>query len=332
MCYNVDRVIILKVCILGTGAFGIALASVLDKNKKDIIMWSKFRNEISDLETSGVCDKLDSYNIPKSIKFTNSIKEAIEDANLIIIAVPANYVYDTVLLLKDYYKSYQHICIASKGMEESRGRFLHEIVSEILNTDKIGIISGPSFAIDIVNRVPVGVTLASKNSETSNLINNYLSCDSFKLSISNDMIGVSLCGCLKNIIAIGSGIIDGMGYPISSNCLLISMAIRDIKTIINKLGGNQDTILELAGVGDIILTCTSTKSRNYSFGKLIGEVDNKQVIDNYVHNYTVEGVSSLINVNNIVDNLHIDAPFIKIMYDVVLGIKSKEYLINYISK
>ena len=322
----------MRVGILGTGAFGIALASVLDRNNVDIVMWSKFRNEIAELETIRVCEKLESYNIPDRIKFTNNIKEAVNDVELIIIAVPADYVYDTTLLFKDYYKSYQHICIASKGMEESMGRFLHEIVGDILNTDKIGIISGPTFAIDVVKQAPLGVTLASKNIETSNLIKKYLANDLFKVAISNDMIGVSLCGCLKNIIAIGSGIIDGMGYPISSQCLLITFAINDVKTLIRELGGNENTVLELAGVGDIILTCTSTKSRNYSFGKLIGQTDNKQVIDNYVHNYTVEGLNSLINVNNIVHNLHIDCPFIKLLYDVVLGIKSKGHLVRFIIK
>jgi len=325
-------VIKLKVGIIGTGAFGIALASVFDRNNIDIVMWSKFRNEIVDLEKNRVCEKLDCYNIPDRIKFTNNIKEAILEVELIVIAVPADYVYDTIFLFKDYYKSYQHICIASKGMEESRGRFLHEIVKDILNTDKIGIISGPSFAIDVVNNAPLGVSLASKNIETCNLIKKYLANNLFKVSISDDMIGVSLCGCLKNIIAIGSGIIDGMGYPISSQCLLITSAIKDVKTIIRELGGKDDTVLELAGVGDIILTCTSNNSRNYSFGKLIGQTDNKQIIDNYVHNYTVEGLNSLINVNNIVHNLHIDAPFIKLMYEIVLGIKSKGHLIKYITK
>lgn len=321
-----------KVCILGTGAFGIALASVLDRNNVDIIMWSKFRNEISELETSRVCEKLDSYNIPSRIKFTSNIKEAIDNVELIIIAVPANYVYDTTLLFKSYYKTYQHICIASKGMEESRGRFLHEIVGEILNTDKIGIISGPTFAIDVVKQAPLGITLASNNFDTSSMIKRYLANDLFKVSICDDMIGVSLCGCLKNIIAIGSGIIYGMGYPISSQCLLITLAINDVKKIIKEFGGSEKSILELAGIGDLILTCTSTKSRNYSFGKLIGMTDSKQDIDNYVHNYTVEGLNSLINVNNIVHNLHIDAPFIKLMYEVVVGIKPKGHLIRFIIK
>lgn len=320
----------MKIGIIGTGAFGIALASNLIKNNNNIVMWSKFEEEIIELNTTRVCSRLNGYSIPDQIKFTSDMEEAIKESNLIIIVVPANFVYDTTLLIKKYYKSYQHICIASKGIEESEGRFLHDIVGELLETDKIGVISGPSFAVDIVESVPVGVTLASKNIETSNIISKALSNDYFKVSTTSDMIGVSICGCVKNIIAIGSGIIDGMGYPISTTSLLITLALDDIKNLIKGLNGSEDTILELAGIGDIILTCTSIKSRNYSFGKLIGETDDKQVIDNYVHNNTIEGLSALVNINKIVDNLQIDTPFIKLMHDVILGDKSKFDLINYI--
>ena len=146
------------------------------------------------------------------------------------------------------------------------------------------------------------------------------------------MIGVSICGCVKNIIAIGSGIINGMGYPISTTSLLITLALNDIKNLIKGLGGNENSILELAGIGDIILTCTSTKSRNFSFGKLIGEINDKQVIDNYVHNNTIEGLSALVNINKIVDNLGISTPFIKLMHDIILDNKVKSDLINFIIK
>lgn len=331
MCYNGRQVMNLKVGIIGTGAFGIALASILDKNNNKVVMWSKFKEEIDELNSTRVCSKLNNYCISDSILFTNDMEEAVDNADLIILVVPANFIDDTTRLLKGYYNN-QHICIASKGIEESRGEFLHNIVGEILNTDRIGVISGPSFAVDIVESVPVGVTLASKNTETASIIKEAFANEYFKVSITSDMIGVSICGCVKNIIAIGSGIISGMGYPISTTSLLITLALNDIKNLIACLGGDENSILELAGVGDIILTCTSTKSRNYSFGKLIGETDDKQVIDNYVHNNTIEGLSALVNINKIVDNLGIYTPFIKLMHDVILGDKSKNELINFIIK
>ena len=322
----------MKVGIIGTGAFGIALASILNKNNNNVCMWSKFEDEIYDLNSKRICTRLNNYCIPDDIMFTNNMEEAVNGSELIILVVPANFIDDTTILLKKYYKNNQHICIASKGIEESRGEFLHNIVGEILNTDKIGVISGPSFAVDIVKNVPVGVTLASKNSATANIIKVAFANDFFKVSIIDDMIGVSICGCVKNIIAIGSGIINGMGYPISTTSLLITLALNDIKNLIKGLGGNENSILELAGIGDIILTCTSTKSRNFSFGKLIGEINDKQVIDNYVHNNTIEGLSALVNINKIVDNLGISTPFIKLMHDIILDNKVKSDLINFIIK
>lgn len=323
---------ILKTSIIGTGAFGIALASNLIKNNNKVVMWSKFEDEINELNTTRICTKLNNYSIPDEIKFTFKMDEALRDAEIIIIAVPAKFVYNTILAMKQFYKNYQHICIASKGIDESRGEFLHNIVSELLSTDKVCVISGPTFAVDLVENVPVGVTLASKNNETAEIFGQALSNNHFKIALTDDLVGVSICGCLKNIIAIGTGIIYGMGYPISTSSLLIILALEDIKNIIKFFNGRPESILELAGIGDIILTCTSTKSRNFSLGKVIGESNNQQVIDNYVHNNTVEGYYSLVNINKIVDNLNIYTPFIKIMHNIVINKEDKGLLINYITK
>lgn len=329
----VDRVevIKLKIGILGTGAFGLALASVLYKNNNNIYMWSKFEDEILELKNSKKSSKLNDYCIPNDFVLTNNLEETVKGADLIIMVVPANFVEDTTKLLKNYYKD-QHICIASKGIEEGSGRFLHDIMSDILNTDKIGVLSGPTFAVDLVNGVPAGVTVASKNFSTCEIIRNAFVNENFKISITDDMIGVSICGCVKNIMAIGAGIIDGMGYPISSISLLITVALKDVHNLIEGLGGNPNTILELSGIGDIILTCTSTKSRNYSFGKLIGECDDYEVMHNYVQNNTVEGYSALLNINKIVDNLDVNLSFISLMREIVLHKKKKNDLINYIIK
>lgn len=319
----------MKVGIIGAGVFGIALADILYKNGNNITLWSKFEDEINQLNETRMCKSLEGYNIPNDIKFTTDIKETINDANIIIIAIPANYVKDSIFLMKDFYNN-QHICIASKGIDEENGKYLHDVVGEILNTNKIGIISGPSFAIDIVNNVPSGVTLASNNMDTTNAIVKALSNNLFKITTTNDMIGVSICGCLKNIIAIGAGILDGMGYPSSTNSLLITLALKDIKKLIINLNGNENTILDLAGVGDILLTCTSVKSRNYTFGKMIGQSDNQQVIDNYVHNNTIEGFRTLLNMNIFVDNLNINTPLIKLIQNIVIGKTDKIELIQFL--
>lgn len=319
----------MNIGIIGTGAFGLALASIFNKNGFNVIMWSKFKDEIEELNNNRISKNIKGYNIPNVIRFTNNLEDITNDIDLIVIAIPSSFIYDTILDLKKYYKN-QTICIASKGIEESSGRFLHDIVGDVLNTDKIGVISGPSFAIDIVKDVPVGVTLASKNNEAVNIIKKALSNNYFKVSISDDMIGVGICGCIKNIIAIAAGIIDGMGYPISTTSLLITLALKDVKQLIKQFNGNEESILELAGVGDIILTCTSVKSRNYSFGKLLGETNDKRVINKFVDNYTIEGLNTLININKNVYNLHFNTPFINLMKNIVLGKSDKEELIKFI--
>lgn len=322
----------MNIGIIGTGAFGIALASVLVKNGNNIIMWSKFEEEIISLKKSRKSPNLENYIIPDEIKLTNILEEAVIDADLIFLVVPAKFINDTSKLLKNYFKSYQHICIASKGFDNDSGKSLYDIVFENLNSNNIGIISGPSFAIDIVNNAPIGVTLASNNSKTISTIKKSLENNFFKISSTNDVTGVSICGIVKNIIAIGSGIISGMNLPISTNSLLITIALNDIRTIIKALDGNEETILEFAGIGDIILTCTSSKSRNFSFGKLIGENDCKEVINKYVQNNTIEGLEALSNINKIVDNLGINTPFLKLMHEIIFENKTKNDLIMFLTQ
>lgn len=319
----------MNIGIIGAGVFGIALADLLYKNGNHITIWSKFDDEINKLKDSRVCQNLEGFSIPKEIDFSTDMKKTIENANIIVIAIPANYVQETITLMKDFYQG-QHICIASKGIDEKNGKYLHDVIGEILNTNKIGILSGPSFAIDIVNNIPVGVTLASKNNDTTNILTKVFSNNLFKITTTNDLIGVSICGCLKNVIAIAAGMLDGMGYPVSTNSLLITSSLKELEQLIINLNGDKNTVLDLAGVGDILLTCTSTKSRNYSLGKLIGESNNQQVINNYVDNNTVEGYSTLLNMNNFVDNLNISTPLIMLIHNIVLGNNKKEELIEFL--
>lgn len=322
----------MNIGIIGTGAFGIALASVLVKNNNNVTMWSKFEEEIISLKNSRKSPNLGNYSIPQSIKFTNILEEAVSNSDLIVLVVPAKFINDTSKMLKTYLRSYQHICIASKGFDNNSGKSLYNIVMENLNTDNIGIISGPSFAIDIVNNAPIGVTLASKNDKTIEIIKKSFENNFFKISSTSDVTGVGICGIVKNIMAIGSGIISGMQLPISTNSLLITTALKDIRTIIKALDGSEETLLELAGIGDIILTCTSPKSRNFSFGVLIGENDNKEVIHKYVQNNTVEGLDGLSNINKIVDNLDIYTPFLKLMYEIIFENKTKNDLIMFLTQ
>lgn len=322
----------MKISILGTGAYGLALASVFDENKNNVVMWTKFEEEKNELLLNRFTPKLSGFILPKKIKITTDFDECIKNSNLIVIAVPTAFVNDISLLLKDKIKNNQHICIASKGIEQKTCKFAYEIVKENTNSNNIGIISGPSFAIDVVKKVPIGLSVASKNKETISTIKKGLENNHFKLRETEDIIGIEVCGATKNIIAIASGIVDGMNMPISTKAFLITEALNDIKILIDLLNGDKKTIVSFAGFGDILLTCTSEKSRNYSFGKLIGKGTSKQEIENYLKTNTVEGAYTLKSVRSLIKNKKINLPLIDIIYDIVFKGKAPNTLIKFLIK
>ncbi len=321
----------MKIGIIGTGVFGIAIASMLHKNGNDITMWTTFNDELKDLENNRVRKNLNNYELPKDIKLTNNIKEVCENKDIIYIAVPAEFVSDTCIKATPYI-SKQHICIASKGIEESSLMFLPDIVKQLFNTNRVGVISGPTFAIDITNNAPIGLSLASYNPETSKIIYKSLDNNFVKIFITNDVIGTCICGAVKNILAIASGIINGLGYPISTQAMLITQSLHDVKELINKLGGTGSTILSFAGFGDIILTCTSEKSRNYTLGKMIGSRVENSKINEYINNTTIEGLTTLRSFHNIINDKNIDIPIINLIYDIVYNKKNPDELTEFLTK
>ena len=321
----------MNIGIIGTGVFGIALASILHRNNNEITMWTTFDDECNDLNHNRLRTNLNNYMIPDDIKITTDIEETCINKDIIYIAVPAEFVTDTCKLAVPYIKS-QHICIASKGIEESSLMFLPDIVKELFKTNRVGVVSGPTFAIDIVYKVPIGLSLASYNPETSKMIYNSLNNDLVKIFITNDVIGTCICGAVKNIIAIASGIINGLGYPISTQAMLITESLHDVKELINKLGGTGSTILSFAGFGDIILTCTSEKSRNYTLGKMIGSRVEEEKITTYINNTTIEGLTALRSFHNIISEKNIDIPLINLIYDIVYSKENPLELKNLITK
>lgn len=278
----------MKVTILGTGAYGLALSKILVENKNDVVMWTAFPEEKEQLLNDRSSLKLKGFELDKETVITTDLEASIRNSKLIVIAIPTAFVTDVCKKLKKYIKSNQHICIASKGIEQGTCLFIHDMIKKQIKTKNIGAISGPSFAIDLVKKVPVGLSVASKNKKTLKLIEEAFVNDHFKLYPTNDIIGIEVCGAIKNIIAIASGMISGMGYPISTQALFITESLHDIKALIHALGGSKKTILSFAGFGDILLTCTSEKSRNYCFGKLIGSNSSKEELEEYKSSTTVE--------------------------------------------
>ena len=323
----------MNITILGAGAYGLALSSMFLENNCNITMWTKSDDEKERLEKER-CNKklLPDYKISNGIKFTTNLKEAVNDANVIVVAIPVKYVTNIIMELKDYYKKEQHICIASKGIEQGSCLFIASIIKKHIKTNKFCVISGGTFAVDMIKKVPLGLSLASKSKSTINIIKKTLQNDYLKLTVTNDVFGVEMYGAIKNVIAIAGGIIDGMGYPESTKCMFITKSLNDIVELIYEMGGNKKTILTYAGIGDLLLTCNSTKSRNYSFGRMIGEKASKEELDEYINNTTIEGLYTLKSIYDLIHRQKIKMPIINIIYDIVYNHKDIKLLEEYLKK
>lgn len=321
----------MKITILGGGAYGLALSLMFYKNNCDITIWEKVdevrKNLLENRENKKV---LPNIKIPNDIKIEGNIEEAIKDSELIVFAIPAGYVDSVSTELSNYVTKEQHICIASKGIEQDTCLFVDDVLKKYIKTKKLAVISGPSFAIDIANNVPIGLSLATKNKDTRNLIHNALENDTLKLRDTEDIIGTEICGSIKNVIAIASGIIAGMQLPESTQAMFITESLHDIKSLIKALGGDGKTILSFAGFGDLLLTCTSTKSRNYSFGYMIGSNKPKEEIDEYVEKTTIEGLYTLKSIHKLIKNKNVDIPIIDLIHDIVFYDKDPNEIKNFL--
>lgn len=321
----------MRVTILGTGAYGLALSSVFLENDCHVTMWTKLEEERKLLDEKRCYEKvLPSYKISDKIVFTTDMKVALDKAQVIVIAIPVKFIADTVMEMGKFYKREQHICIASKGIEQGSCQFISNIVKKHIKTSKICVISGGTFAVDMVQKVPLGLTLATRNKRTNSIMKKTLQNKYLRLTSTSDILGVELYGAIKNVVAIACGIIDGIGYPESTKSMFFTKAISDIHHFICALGGAKETILTYAGIGDLLLTCTSLKSRNYTFGKMIGEKIDKKVIHQYIEETTVEGYYTLKSIYDLARIKKVKVMLVDVIYNIVYNDKDVSLIDAYL--
>ena len=249
----------MKIAILGCGEYGLALANVFSNNGvKEVFGWSKFENEVLACQEKYL-----------AINFSTDLKLVTSDADLIVVAIPIAFLDDVMLSFKDVYGG-QDILIASKGIDIDSQGFAYEIIYKYLGNVNLGVISGGTFAKDMVKEKVMGITLGTKSDSIKLKVKQSLENNFLKVQYIDDIVGVSICGAIKNVMAIGFGLLDGANYPLSSKFLFLTEAIYEIRNLIEMLGGNADTVMTYAGIDDIMMTCTSNQSRNYTLGNMLG--------------------------------------------------------------
>ncbi len=320
----------MRISVIGTGIYGISLALQIALNKHEVIMWSENKTLVENFKKKHSLEPITDIVIPKNINVTCDLELAIKDVDLIFIATSAKYLKETCLNMLSFYDKKIPIVIASKGILNDTCCFLSDILKNTLKAKNIGVISGPTFAADLLNKEVAALSIATTKRCVKDKVNQALGSSTLKLRWNNDIYGTQICGSIKNVIAIASGIIEGLGYSDSTRAFLLTEALHDIKDLLLKLECNPKTILSYAGVGDLILTATSVKSRNYRYGILLGKKVAKKEIANYLEENTTEGYYTLIAIRELLKRRKIKMPIIDILYDIAIKGKDAETLIQFL--
>ncbi len=279
----------MQVTILGTGAFGLALGNLLhDKSKADIIFWTAFEDEYLEITTNNTYDKvLTDIKLANDLKVTMDLKKALKDSNLIIIAIPCNYVREVLIKIEAYLTDDSKVVLVSKGLEKQTDLLMTEIYKELNLKGSVSYLAGPTFAKELIINSKSGLTLATKDKQTENIMLDLFKDTNVELEVINDYIGLELYGIIKNILAIFMGSINSKYQKDSTNAYYLTKIYKFANDLVVELGGDKKTATCYGALGDILLTCNSKNSRNYTYGTLL--YTNKEEAKSYLNHVTVEG-------------------------------------------
>ena len=304
-----------NIAIIGSGAFGCALAYTFSKNN-NVTMWSYTKEEADSINNKHECLLEPSIKLNHINCFLN-IKDAINNSDIIVLVTPTYSIKEVCIKIKEYYNN-QDIILASKGMDNDI--LFSNVIKDILGKEP-SVIMGPSFAVEIGDDVPTYVEL-SGNKELINV----LSSDSFRINYNQDSIGLQVAGALKNVITIAVGISEGLGYKVNTSSYIITEGLKEIKEIGISLGANESTFYGLAGIGDLYGTSLSNNSRNKRAGFLIAQ--NKKIEEIYEEvGQTIEGLDSLKDAKYIIDKYNLNCSLLNNLYNIVYNGKEKESII-----
>jgi len=311
-----------KVTVFGSGAWGTAIALLLHDNGYYVNLWSKSSDERDILKNTRLNPLLSGVKIPNDIHITSDINEATANSKAVVIAVPSFALRETAEAIVGKLDSDCVIICMSKGIEKSTSKLFTSILEDILGEDApIAAVSGPTHAEEVSRRIPSAAVAASKDISTAMRVQNLLMNEYFRVYTSTDVVGVELGAALKNVIALSAGVCKGLGFGDNTNAMLITRGLAEVAELCVKMGGRKETLAGLAGLGDMIVTCTSTHSRNRSAGVLIGEglsVDDAMTKVGAV----VEGYYAANAAKTLAEQMDVDMPICLETYRVLYENKS----------
>jgi len=312
-----------KIAVLCAGSWGTTVAILLHKLDLHVMMWEYFPENVAFMNKTRRNPLLTGIPIPNEIIISNDLSETIKDAESIIVAVPSHTMRDLLGNVKGLIADDVIIVNLSKGIEDNTLYRMSELIHHILNhpVDKIVTLSGPSHAEEVSREVPTAIVASSTDIDSARYVQNLFNSTYFRVYTSTDIIGVELGGSIKNIIAIASGICDGLGLGDNSKAALITRGLMEIIRMGVLLGAKEATFAGLSGVGDLIVTCSSKHSRNRYLGEEIGK---GRKLENILKGMSMvaEGVHTCMTVHQMIEKYHILMPISTEIYEVLFDGKN----------
>ena len=311
----------MKIGVLGAGTWGMALARMLANDSYDVTVWSAIESEIDELSASRKHKNLPGMIIPESIVFTKDIEEVSTGRDILLFAVPSVYVRSTVARAKEYIPDDQIIVDVAKGIEAETLYTMSQVIEDELRDGKhenvkVVALSGPTHAEEVAKDLPTTIVSACRDEETARKVQDIFMNTCMRVYTNDDVLGVELCGALKNIIALASGISTGLGYGDNAKAALITRGMVEMTRLGLAMGAKQETFAGLAGIGDLIVTATSMHSRNNRCGMLIGQgVKPKEAVKQV--GMVVEGVNALPAAMRLIEKYQVEMPITAMVNAVV---------------
>lgn len=313
----------IKIAILGDGGWGTTLSILLSKKGYPVSLWGAFPNYIQILKRTRENAKfLPQFKIPKDVDITDDIKQATDDAKVIVIAIPSQFVRKILSTnLQELNLSGAIILSTVKGIETKNLKRISEIIKEELNTNKISVLSGPTIALEVAKEMPTSAVSASEDLNIAQEIQNIFMTERFRIYTSADVVGVELGGSLKNIIAIAAGISDGLGFGTNAKAALFTRGIVEIKRLGVAMGAKEETFNGLSGMGDLMTTCISPYSRNRYVGEEIAK--GKKLTEVIQHMEQIaEGVYTAESAYKLAKVYKVDMPIAEQVYKILFKNKN----------
>lgn len=309
-----------KIGVVGSGSWGTALAKHLAEKGFEIDLWA-FEKEVKDQIENTRENRyfLQGFTLPENIHPSNDLEKVAGGKDLVLVVVPSHCMREVADKMKQFVSQQSIVVSASKGIENKTHLTMTDILKEkfdFMDRNNFAVLSGPSFAKEVADQAPTVVAAASSDLKTAEYVQKTFSGPTFRVYVNTDTVGVEIGGAVKNVIAIAAGICDGMALGYNARAALITRGLAEMKRLGTKLGADPLTLAGLAGVGDLMLTCTGELSRNYTVGKKIGKGQKIEEIISEMR-MVAEGVKTTKSVYNLSRKLGVDLPICNEVYYVL---------------